>query len=227
MHERQVSGGTQTHGSLPIPVDNVPPEVLGALEDQLGTSESPVDALRRVYGARPKAEFIAEQWSVLLESWLPRAADSLEVIMGELRARNVGQADMKAETVEEQIEYLRTCRNTSGLRQVVLAEIRSGESDFRPMPTMKAAPDNAPSVRVDVESEAPSGPGSLTQSFEETLKAILEVSELARDDDGDIPIRQGSAMCYVRVEKGMTSRRWSSSSAPLSSAWDAWSFSSH
>ena len=181
---------------------NVAPELLAELGEQFDASEPPADAIRRAYGARPKLEFVAEQWPVLLESWLPHAPDSLESIVDELQARNVGQPDMRTSTPAERLEYLRTCRNTSGLRQVVLDEfIRAGESDLTPMPLMKPAPDDAPPVRVDVESEEPSGPASLTEFIEETLKSILEVSELARDDDGDIPIRQGSAMCYVRVEE--------------------------
>jgi len=181
---------------------NVAPELLAVLGEQFDASEPTAEAIRRAYGARPKLEFVAEQWPVLLESWLPHAPDSLESIVDELQARNVGQPDMRTSTPAERLEYLRTCRNTSGLRQVVLDEfIRAGESDLTPMPLMKPAPDDAPPVRVDVESEEPSGPASLTEFIEETLKSILEVSELARDDDGDIPIRQGSAMCYVRVEE--------------------------
>ena len=168
--------------------DHVPSEVLTALADQLDATDSPVDAVRKAYGARPKPEFVAEQWPVLLESWLPLAPESLGEIVWELLDRNVGQADLPTETLDEQLNYLHTCRNTSGLRQVVLAEfIRAGESDLTPMPSMKAAPEDAPPVRVDVESEEPSGPASLTEFIDATLKSILEVSELERDDDGDIP----------------------------------------
>lgn len=39
----------------------------------------------------------------------------------------------------------------------------------------------------------------LEQWLEETLKRELGADELARDEDGDIPIRRGSAMVYVNV----------------------------
>lgn len=35
--------------------------------------------------------------------------------------------------------------------------------------------------------------------LEDTLKNALETSELVRDEDGDIPVRWGSAMVYVSV----------------------------
>lgn len=44
----------------------------------------------------------------------------------------------------------------------------------------------------------------LDRWLEDTLKRELEVDEIVRDEDGDIPVRCGSAMVYVSVMGGGT-----------------------
>lgn len=48
------------------------------------------------------------------------------------------------------------------------------------------------------KDEAPRN-DQLDHWLEDTLKRELEVDELVRDEDGDIPVRWGSAMVYVSV----------------------------
>ena len=54
--------------------------------------------------------------------------------------------------------------------------------------------------------EEPAGPmpalAGLNRRLEDALKAFLGLSELIRDDDGDIPVRVGSVLMYVRAVAG-------------------------
>jgi len=74
-----------------------------------------VEELRRSYGARPRENFVGDTWPVLLSSWLSTDSASRKAIATSLRERGVGSTD-----VADDVQYLGTCRNTIGLRRVVL-----------------------------------------------------------------------------------------------------------
>ena len=58
----------------------------------------------------------------------------------------------------------------------------------------------------DARDDEPHGPspalGGLNRRLEEALKAFLGLPDLIRDADGDIPVRVGSALMYVRAVAG-------------------------
>lgn len=99
---------------------NLPEDILDALARYLGLDGEPSEGLRRAYGARPKEDFIADTWQILQDCWLQKDEQSLRSIATTLRERGVGQVD-----VSDDRSYVRSCRNTSGLRRVVLPQFIS------------------------------------------------------------------------------------------------------
>jgi hypothetical protein len=182
--------------------ENLPSRLLRELADRFGLEGPPAASLRGQFGARPKVAFIADAWPILLDAWLPDAPQARVAIVEELRIRSLGKWEMTVKSKAEQLDYLHTCRNTTTLRNAALTQlILAGEADLAPIPKGKPAPPNSPDTRIET-SDASDGPkASLKEFVDETLMAFLGTSEINRDDDGDIPIRFGSAMVYVRVDE--------------------------
>jgi hypothetical protein len=94
---------------------NLSPELIEKLAAGLKLEGDAVDALIDRYGSRPKPAFLQDAWSILLDSWLsndPVAAKQLAIALKERSLGDVG--------IEDDITYLKSCRNTSGLREVVI-----------------------------------------------------------------------------------------------------------
>jgi superfamily II DNA or RNA helicase len=105
----------------------VPSNLLNELCDQLiEGGEDASDALTQVYGARPRDEFVRDAWPILRETWLAHSKESRgEVVSALLEQRG---EDGQISNRRAQLEYLRSLRNSKGLREVVLQEfINYGE----------------------------------------------------------------------------------------------------
>mgnify|MGYP001474441814 FL=1 len=114
---------------------NIPEELQRQLlpEDQRNTDDSP-DALKRIYGARPKDEFIRENWQILLESWLKNDALSSEQLASSLRALSLGET-----SIQQNYDYLASCKNTKNLRSYALqAFLDFGERSPASSPQVEA-----------------------------------------------------------------------------------------
>ena len=97
---------------------NLSIELLRALTKELKLLDNNyTESLRSSYGARPKPEFVKDAWQVLLESWLLEDQNAQNNIAEALREKNLGDV-----TINDNYAYLKTCRNTSNMREVVLAE---------------------------------------------------------------------------------------------------------
>jgi hypothetical protein len=105
--------------------DNIDPSIIKQLCDYLRLpGVDPSGELRAAYGARPREGFSEDVWSVLLKVWLPTDEAARGRIATSLRERNVGNT-----TIEDDLQYIESCRNTIGLRRVVLPEfITLGET---------------------------------------------------------------------------------------------------
>ncbi len=71
-----------------------------------------------------------------------------------------------------------------------------------PMLGLKREPAEVPAVDervVGVVPAVPQNPAELREAVGDTLRSLLDTDELIVDEDGDIPIRWGSAVVYVRV----------------------------
>jgi hypothetical protein len=95
--------------------------------------DDPAASLKSEFGARPKDEFVDRCWSVLRDRWLADDSRARKSIAASLRERNYGTAGEP-----DDMELIRSCRNSKGLRQIVLPEfIALGEtgSQVKPRPS--------------------------------------------------------------------------------------------
>lgn len=84
--------------------------------------------LRSQFGARPKEAFVSACWPVLREQWLASDGVARARVVDALRASGLGDRSNTGDSLDEQLTYLRSCRNHHTLRQVVLAAfIEMGE----------------------------------------------------------------------------------------------------
>lgn len=112
---------------------NIPESLLGRLASalKLDDSDDAPRRLARIYGVRPKEDFIGAAWPVLVEHWLSVDSVALTEITATLRERGLGDS-----SIEDNLEYLRKCRNTINLRRVVLpvfinlGEVSAHQRDF-------------------------------------------------------------------------------------------------
>lgn len=108
--------------------ENLDPSLLEALCPDARDVEGRVERLRATYGARPKADFVAEVWPVLRDRWLPADEQRLATVVQALRGAGLGRTDIDVTTPQGCATYLQSCRNAASLRSIVLAEvIRAGE----------------------------------------------------------------------------------------------------
>ncbi len=176
---------------------NLGPDVLAGLADQIGADGDAVEALTSTYGARPKEEFVRDTWPQLIDIWLRRDEDRLRRLAERVASRGVGDQTINRSTETGQAEFLRSCRNTTVLRADVLAMlIERGEQN---------EPGEAPQSREHSSGDLRSLPSTVFPSggepFTEWVAAQLETvygEGLKPDDDGDIPIRSGSSVTYLR-----------------------------
>lgn len=184
--------------------ENLPPTLLRQLGKDLRL-QPPVDqALRARYGARPEPDFVRDAWPTLMEAWLATDDESRELVVAELQARSLGKARAPAVSTASQLYYLRSCRNSSALREVVAAIFTAfGESEpvRTPVPSETTAEDNpivTPDRQPSGADDADQPPTSLIDWLCWAVAQILEVDQVDQDPDGDIRIRYGSTMCFVR-----------------------------
>ena len=105
---------------------NIPQSLLAELADamDLDRGDDVAEELRAIYGARPQESFIEDTWELLREVWLVEDDQSRSEIVATLRERGLGEMSLR-----DDLEYLRSCRNTINLRRVVLPTFISlGES---------------------------------------------------------------------------------------------------
>jgi hypothetical protein len=202
--------------------DNLPPALLRQLADDLGLPQPVHRALQARYGARPGPYFVGDAWPTLIDAWLASDGESRELVVAELSARRLG-GTAPARSAAAELGYLRSCADSAALREVVAAVFTAfGESDpvQMPVPSQATVTDNpivapnpvaAPNPvvapgRVEAAlpdetgetSEAGQAPTTLTDWLGWAVAQILDVDEVSRDADGDIRVRYGSTMCFVR-----------------------------
>jgi hypothetical protein len=185
---------------------NLPSELQIALlpEEQKTISDSGA-ALKALYGARPKEDFVRNNWETLLGCWLSNDKESAEELG--LSLRSVGLGDLSAQTP---IDYLKSCKNTKNLRAFVLQSfldygeqtpIKSENAEaIRQITRTAVTPDNSQ------KSSSPKGSEDDDTLKELMVKALLAVSNLFSmpvenviiDDDGDIVIPYGSTSVFIR-----------------------------
>jgi len=154
----------------------------------------PAEALRARFGARPKADFVRAAWSALLDHWLASDDDSSAIIAEQLRGAELGDP-----SIGNDLAYLRSCRNTKSLREAVLSVfLAAGEvtQDTPPAEREQKRPE-APTMTPDPtdEDRAP----DFADYVASLVAEALGVHAVRPDADGDIPVRRGSSLSFVRA----------------------------
>ena len=189
---------------------NLPDELQRKLlPDDQRNADDLVSALKRTYGARPKEEFVRDNWTLLLESWLKNDALSSDQLASSLRALGLGEP-----SIQQNYDYLTTCKNTKNLRSYALqAFLDFGERSPASSPQVEAI------RQLTVVATPPEEGTSLSKSAGSTLivdgdpeselrnKARAAVGKIFNtppedvfvDSDGDVSVRFGSAAVFVRV----------------------------
>ena len=169
--------------------ENLNPTLIAALcagRDLNG--REPAAALRSWYGARPRSEFVADVWPVLRDEWLAADDDARRPVVSALREYGLGDTAINVRSRAGQLEYLRTCRNQSTLREIVLDElIASGEPATEPVKPAARPPSPA---WGDFEQTLA---GTLA-ALEEDQYLIVSVKGTGVERDGDFQ----SAAHYVQ-----------------------------
>lgn len=173
------------------------------------TSQNVAEVLKRIYGARPREEFIREQWTTLLNNWLQDNIQECKNLASSLRPIGVGDNN-----IESNIDYLKSCKNTKNLRNYTLkAFLDFGER------TPASSPQIEEIRNLTVVSTPLEAGTSLSKTLGSTVildgdpetdllnKARAAVGKLYNkpadsvlvDSDGDVAVACGSAAVFIRV----------------------------
>lgn len=98
----------------------LPTPLLRSLKRELGLDGDPAVALAEWYGEVPGEDFVKDAWPVLRDRWLGRTRPARQTVVDALRSRRVGDLSIAVRSAAGQMEYLRSCRNSTGLRTTVL-----------------------------------------------------------------------------------------------------------
>lgn len=86
--------------------------------------------LAEAYGEPPDDRVVQDLWSVLRDRWLASRPDERRTVIDALRSANLGDTSISIYSKVGQMDYLRSCRNSQGLRSIVLESlIAAGEFD--------------------------------------------------------------------------------------------------
>ena len=126
----------------------------GLFEDASGLDAC--DVLQDAYGARPRDDFVAEAWDLLLEEWLHHDKPSRDQVVATLR--ELRHEDGRITNRRAQMEYLRELRNAKTLRSVVLQSfVEFGETE-RDEQEPQVDGDPAPPPTTPPETRKPDPP---------------------------------------------------------------------
>jgi hypothetical protein len=186
--------------------DNIADGLVDAIASSLRIHGDPRTELRIRYGARPNGDFVRDNWPALLDVWLAQDDQHRESLVEQLRYRGLGDPSLPVSTADEQMEYLKSCRNAPTLRRAVLTEFHAlGEPPLVGKPLDKGAgPKKAPRdeslAPVTSHPEPSVSDQSLTSWVFSTLRDALD-GPIEPNADGDLPIRFGSSVSYVRIDE--------------------------
>jgi hypothetical protein len=117
------------------------PSFLRALRDELQMGPGPAELMLAEEVPVPDENFVHSTWAVLRERWLATEGASRRSVVEELRAKGLGDHTLPVGTAAKDVNYLRSCHNSSNLRAIVLAHLLAAggvpERPPRPSPTTR------------------------------------------------------------------------------------------
>ena len=135
--------------------EQLPGRLTRRLASDLQLDGEPGTALRKAYGARPGEDFVRDAWPLLRDEWLAKDGAARRSVVTALRERRLGDPDLPVANRQEQLDYLRSCRNSATLRQVVLEEFRAAGSTA--VPEVDAAATESAAIPPDQTAVRPGG----------------------------------------------------------------------
>ena len=177
---------------------NIPESLRSELARHLKLPSPNSDTFQAVYGMRPKTEFVQRAWNVLLETWLFHDEPAALRIATALRARDIGDS-----SIDHELQYLQSCRNSAGLRQVVLAEfITLGEVTSDQISTPPHHPVITPSTPAqhDNAQEQANPLVHLLAMVTAVLKSNASTKDVRMTQEGDLQIPFGSSKVFLTIK---------------------------
>ena len=189
---------------------NLPePLQLSLLPVEERTTDSAAEILKRIHGARPREEFIREQWTTLLDNWLQDNIPECDNLASSLRSIGVGDTN-----IESNIDYLKSCKNTKNLRNYTLqAFLDYGErspassaqiEEIRNLTVAATPPEAGTSLSKASGSTVLLDGDPETELINKARAAVGKLfnkpaDNVVLDSDGDVPVAYGSAAVFIRV----------------------------
>ncbi len=145
------------------------------------------------FGEQPTDAVVQELWPVLRDRWLATRPVARDRVVGDLRKAGLGDTSIKIGSKTGKMDYLRSCRLSSRLKEIVLAAfLAEGSQPMMP-----------PSVMVDSHPDEPQARDTTAltalQSRVATIITELTGQPTIIDGDGDIPFASGSARLFLSV----------------------------
>lgn len=178
---------------------NIPETIRAEIALRLNLPDGNPDSFRVAFGVRPRGEFIQKAWSILIDAWLFHDDAATLRIASALRVRGLGDVH-----TEHDLQYLQSCRNTQGLREIVLAEfITLGERTSDQFETVPHHGVQPPSGKSIPSISTPDDQNPLRHLLEIVVTVIKENAQgrkLAVTSDGDLQLTYGSSLVYIHLK---------------------------
>lgn len=145
------------------------------------------------FGAPPTEAVVIDLWPTLRDRWLATRPIARDQVVFGLRKAGLGDGAIKLSSKTGQMAYLKSCRLSSTLREIVLASL----NDEGSQPMM------APSIMVDSPQETLQS--QISPDWSELQgRVVAMMTELMGgtpvfDGDGDIGVARGSSGIYLRI----------------------------
>ena len=69
--------------------------------------DDPAALLATTFGAQPSDEFVKRCWPTIRDRWVIKSPTVRRSVVAELRAKGLGDCEVKVSTVKGQVDYLR------------------------------------------------------------------------------------------------------------------------
>ena len=159
-------------GANDVAWGSYPPGFLRQLQHDLNlVGDDPAALLATTFGAQPSDEFVKQCWPTIRDRWVIKSPMVRRSVVAELRAKGLGDTEIPTSTVKGQVDYLRSCRNSAALRQVVVAHLLAAGDDPRVVKSPVAK-------RPAVEGRAAPTTASDWDTFSSVLALTLSQMEI-------------------------------------------------
>ena len=110
---------------------SLPQGFLRQLQRDLGLEgRDGAGALAKKFGTPPSDDFVRLCWQTIRDRWVAKNPTVRKSIVADLRARRLGDFEARVTTAKGEVAYLRSCRNSAALRDIVLAHLLAANNEL-------------------------------------------------------------------------------------------------